>query len=78
MLVVGALVKWYIAIGILTIWPLLSFMSVAIFCPESPIWLLTKGKDNQAEKSLMVLRGEETVVKNELKRIKAGLSEMEI
>ena len=78
MLVVGALVKWYIAIGILTMFPLVSFISVVIFCPESPIWLLTRGKDDQAEKSLILLRGEDTVVKNELKRIKAGLSEVEM
>lgn len=78
MSVIGALVPWHIAVSITLIWPLLSLICVISFCPESPVWLLIKGKDDRAEKSLMLLRGDEKIVQNEIKRIKTALMELEI
>lgn len=78
MFVIGALVPWHFAVIITLVWPILSFICIICFCPESPVWLLNKGKDELAEKSLMILRGDETIVRNELKRLKAAMAEMEI
>ena len=78
MFVIGALLPWHIAVKITLIWPILSFNCIMWFCPESPIWLLNKGKDELAAGSLMTLRGDETIVHNELKRLKAALTAMEI
>ena len=78
MFVIGALLPWHIAVKITLIWPILSIICIMWFCPESPIWLLNKGKDELAEESLRILRGDETIVRNELKRLKAALIAMEI
>ena len=78
MFVIGALVPWHIAVIITLVWPILSFICIICFCPESPVWLLNKGKDELAEESLMTLRGDETIARNELKRLKAALIAMEI
>ena len=42
-----------------------------IFCPESPVWYMTKGMDYEAKKSLIKLRGEENmdIVLREYNRI---------
>jgi hypothetical protein len=78
MFVIGALVPWHIAVIVTLIWPILSFICIMTFCPESPVWLLNKGKDELAEKSLMILRGDEKIVQNELKLLKSALKEMEM
>ena len=78
MFVIGALLPWQISVKLTLIWPILSFNCIMWFCPESPIWLLNKGKDELAEESLRTLRGDETIVRNELKRLKAALIAMEI
>ena len=78
MFVIGAFVPWHFAVIATLIWPILSFICIMAFCPESPVWLLNKGKDELAEKSLMTLRGDERIVQNELKRLKSALKKMEI
>ena len=78
MFAIGALVPWHIAVILTLIWPVLSLICIATFCPESPIWLLNKGRDEQAEQALMRLRGDERIVKAELKRLKSALMEMEM
>ena len=78
MFVIGALVPWHIAVIITLVWPILSFICIICFCPESPVWLLNKGKDELAEKSLMTLRGDEAIVRNEMKRLKEAMMEMEV
>ena len=78
MFAIGALVPWHIAVILTLIWPVLSLICITIFCPESPIWLLNKGKDDQAEQALMRLRGDEEIVKTELKRLKLALLEVEL
>ena len=37
--------------------PSLSFLSLAFFLPESPVWLMKKGYVEEAKKSLLNLRG---------------------
>ena len=78
MFAIGALVPWHIAVILTLIWPVLSLICIAAFCPESPIWLLNRGRDEQAEQALMSLRGDERIVKAELKRLKSALMEMEM
>ena len=45
------------------------------FCPESPVWLLTQGKDEEAKKVLERLRGSDNqdIVSAEYNRISTNL-----
>ena len=42
-----------------------------MFCPETPVWYMTKGQDEEAKKSLIKLRGKENmdIVLKEYNRI---------
>lgn len=49
--------EWrFMATGILLV-QVLSVLAVSLFLPESPYWLLLKGRENDARKSLLCLRG---------------------
>ena len=65
---------WRYAIGSTIIIPILCFV-IVLFCPESPAWLLSKGKESEARKSLEKLRGAKHVgiIEAELSRISATL-----
>ena len=52
MFVIGALIPWNFAVLLTLIWPTFSFICITCFCPESPVWLLNKRKDELAEQSL--------------------------
>ena len=78
MFVIGALIPWNFAVLLTLIWPTFSLICITCFCPESPVWLLNKGKEELAEKSLLSLRGDEAIVSNELKRIKFAIMQKEI
>ena len=77
MFVIGALIPWNFAVLLTLIWPTFSFICITCFCPESPVWLLNKGRDELAEKSLLSLRSDEGIVSNELKRIKSAIMQKE-
>ena len=55
--------------------PLICFV-LLLFCPESPSWLLSKGNEIEARKSLQKLRGanHEKMIESELFRISSNLS----
>ena len=77
MLVLGAILPWELVIKILLACPILYLIGL-IFCPESPIWLVTKGKMELAEKELYLLRkcsNSRAMVKLELDRIKKSYDE---
>ena len=53
--IVGASFHWRVAIGLFMVAPVLSLI-LMLFSPESPSWLISKGKIEKAEKSLTYLR----------------------
>ena len=76
MLVIGALFNWRNTMQIMAVFPIISFALVFWFVPDSPIWLLMKQKDAEAWKSMMILRGNESVVNAEMKRIRTHLEQI--
>ena len=70
----GAVFTWRYALGVCAICPVLTFI-LLFFCPESPVWLLTKDKDEEAKKVLERLRGSENqdIVSAEYNRISTNL-----
>ena len=50
-------VNWRLVAGLTGILPIVSCILVLIFLPESPVWLLSKGKTEAAKISLSKLRG---------------------
>lgn len=52
----GTITNWRTISAICTIFPVISIITL-FFIPESPYWLLTKGRLNEAQKSLAWLRG---------------------
>ena len=73
-LIIGAAFPWRIAVGISSLVPLVSIL-ILIFCPESPVWLMTKERENEAKNSLEKLRGPDNVdiVEAEFNRIKMNI-----
>ena len=70
----GAFLPWRFSVGITAVAPVFSFFAL-IFCPESPVWLMTKGRNQEARGSLEKLRGveNEDIIEAELNRIDLNL-----
>lgn len=56
--------SWRVMLGILSIPSLFYFILTVFFLPESPRWLVSKGKMLEAKKVLQKLRGQEDVSGN--------------
>lgn len=63
-------VSWPIITGICIIFPVLSAAAMMVM-PESPYYLVTKGKNTEARKALVWLRGNVPMVDAELKEMQA-------
>ncbi|KAK8648055.1 hypothetical protein V6N13_128817 [Hibiscus sabdariffa] len=53
--------NWRLMLGVLSILSLVYFALIVLFLPESPRWLVSKGRISEAEKVLQRLRGREDV-----------------
>lgn len=73
-LIVGASFPWRIAVGITALVPLMTIL-ILFFCPESPVWLMTKEREDEAKNSLHKLRGQDNtdIVEAEFNRIKMNV-----
>ena len=68
----GALFHWRLAVGLFCIPPILSLIILSTVAPETPRWLMSKGREKDALNALIALRGEKNkyIVDSELKSIK--------
>ena len=76
MFMLGALFDWRTVVSITTVWPCLIFILLA-FCPKSPTWLLINGRETDAYNAMKKLRGDESIVKIELLRVRQNLEKQE-
>ncbi len=69
-LIFGALFPWRWAVGVVMIVPACCFF-ILMFCPETPSWYLSKGREEDAKAALIKLRGEDNmdIVEAEFNRI---------
>ncbi|KAE8721849.1 hypothetical protein F3Y22_tig00015072pilonHSYRG00001 [Hibiscus syriacus] len=56
-----ALPNWRLMLGVLSVPSLIYFVLTVFFMPESPRWLVGKGRMNEAKKVLQMIRGREDV-----------------
>ena len=75
MLVIGAMLSWRSAVLIMSALPIVTIFLVAVFVPESPIWLAMHNRIDDARASLTTLRGNQLVIESELRRIQSSLEE---
>jgi len=70
----GAVFPWRWAVGIVAIAPVSCFVTL-LFCPETPVWLLSKGKEEEAKEALTRLRGKDNqdIIQAEFNRISLNL-----
>ena len=54
--VIGSFVEWQVLCFVLAAFPALLTLAM-LFTPDSPSWLLSKGRDEQARNALQLLRG---------------------
>ena len=72
--ILGKYTEWQTMTGIFLFIPILMTFWM-IFMPESPVFLVTKGKMEEAKKSLLFLRGPKFDVDSELAEIKENVRE---
>ena len=68
MYVLGVFLRWRQISAILIVFPFLSLI-LLFFCPESPTWLLVKGRTEDAYQALFRIRGNQNVVEKEMKEM---------
>ena len=69
---VGSYTAWRVAAIIQVAWPVFIFI-LMIFCPESPTWLMMKGRKEEAVCTLTKLRGDKEIATNEIARIEMNI-----
>ncbi|KAK4011370.1 hypothetical protein OUZ56_020484 [Daphnia magna] len=70
--VIGTFVEWHVLAWIFGCLPIL-FLCGTVVMPESPVWLLSHDREQEARRSLQFLRGKGTNVQAEIERIKKHL-----
>ena len=73
-LVLGALFSWRWAFALGNFIPLVSF-GIVFISPESPVWLMTKNREEEARQALVKLRGEHNtdIIADDILRMKANI-----
>ena len=72
MYLLGAFFHWRDILSVIVIWPILCVLAL-ILCPESPTWLMIKGKTHEAKATMMPLRRNSEDTTNEIKRIEENI-----
>ena len=71
--IAGSLSHWKTAAIVQAVWPFVIFL-LLIVCPDSPTWLVNKGKKDIAIGEMMKLRGNEAVAQREISRLENNIS----
>jgi hypothetical protein len=71
------LTAWKIAAYIQVVWPCIVFICL-FFCPESPTWLIVKGRKALAIDTLEKLRGNKEIALREIVRIEDNLEKQKL
>ena len=71
--ILGTLVTWRPLVLISSGFALVNIV-LLFFVPESPVWLMLKGKEEEAYETLVALRGDEGVADLEYERMRADLA----
>ena len=69
--VLGSLLHWSYVAFICGQFPMLCSVAFFVYCPESPSWLLLKGRNNEAERALRRLRRPQAAIGEELKALES-------
>ena len=69
---VGVFSNWRDTVSCMFALPILGFI-LFIFCPESPSWYISKGREDIAALTMKTLRGNEVAANGEITRIKENL-----
>ncbi|TRY67596.1 hypothetical protein TCAL_13686, partial [Tigriopus californicus] len=77
MSILGAMFPWRWAVGIVLIIPLTALVGLGI-SHETPVWLLRKGREDAALRSMTFYRGNEEVIKWEMERTKRSIADVNI
>ena len=72
----GAFFHWRDTLSIIMGWPIICVIAI-FFCPESPSWLMMKGKQTEALNAMTRLRGNEEDAKMEIKNIETNIKEQQ-
>ncbi|XP_057373147.1 facilitated trehalose transporter Tret1-like [Daphnia carinata] len=67
--IIGAFVEWHTLSFIFSALPVI-FLLLTCLMPETPIWLLTNGMEDEGRRALQRLRGKNTIVDAEMRRMK--------
>ena len=74
MYLLGVFFHWRETLSIIMIWPLVCVIGL-YFCPDSPTWLLIKGRTNEATNSMRYLRGTKQDAEIEIKKLENNMEE---
>ena len=72
----GAFFQWRDTLSIIMGWPIVCVIAI-FFCPESPSWLMMKGKQTEALNAMKRLRGNEEDAKREIENIETNINEQQ-
>ena len=72
----GAFLHWYEIAYLAPVFPLAAF-AVLLRSPESPVYLVLKGRKEEAEESLKMLKFEDYDISQEIKRISEAIEKQE-
>ena len=70
--VLGVSLYWRDALNGVVIWPVINFV-LLFACPESPTWLMNKGRKSEAIKIIERMRNNDDVSKSELARLEQNM-----
>ena len=68
----GAFFSWRDTLSIIMGWPVICIITL-FFCPESPSWMMSKGREKDAFKAMLRLRANKEDASIEIKNIEANI-----